>query len=114
MVLLSDELGTEAPYVEESYRRLYSCLMRPIPTDASGHSVLSQQDSAPPDLVAQAASLIKTYPECFWFWHPEAQIRSVGDVRLVVKHLREYGDRRAWLAAQDLYRCLLPLFKKTF
>ena len=29
------------------------------------------------------------------------------------KRLREYGDRRAWWAAQELHRCLLPLCKKT-
>jgi len=67
---------------------------------------------APPELVARAADLVKRYPECFWFWHSEARIRHLEDVRLVVEHLREYGDRRAWLDAQDLYRCLSPLFKR--
>ena len=67
---------------------------------------------APPELLAQAAALVKSYPECFWFWHPDVRIRSLEDVRLVIEHLREYGDRRAWLAAQDLNRCLLPLFKR--
>jgi hypothetical protein len=27
-------------------------------------------------------------------------------VRLVVEHLREYGDKRAWAAAKELKRCL--------
>jgi hypothetical protein len=33
-------------------------------------------------------------------------------VRLVVEHLREYGDWRAWRAAQQLHRCLSPLCKE--
>jgi hypothetical protein len=40
-------------------------------------------------------------------------VRHLEDVRLVVEHLREYGDHRAWREAQELHRCLSPLFKKT-
>ncbi len=65
------------------------------------------------ELVGRAAALVKKYPECFWFWRSEARIQDLADVRLVVEHLREYGGHRAWLDAQDLYRCLLPLFKRT-
>jgi hypothetical protein len=68
---------------------------------------------APPELAAQAAALVKRYPECFWFWRPGAEIRYLEDVRLVVQHLREYGDRSAWLAARDLNQCLSPRFKRT-
>ena len=67
---------------------------------------------APPELVARAVALVKKYSECFWFWRTGARIRNLEDIRLVVEHLRNYGDRRAWLDAQDLHRCLLPLFKK--
>jgi hypothetical protein len=67
---------------------------------------------APPELAAQADALIKAYPECFWFWRPDARIQYLEDVRLVVERLREYGDRRAWAAAQELNRCLSPHFKK--
>ena len=67
---------------------------------------------APPGLVAQATGLVKAYPECFWFWHPTAEVRYLEDVRLVVQHLRQYGDQRAWRDAQKLHRCLSPLFKK--
>ena len=67
---------------------------------------------APPELIERATELVRTYPECFWFRHPEARIRSLEDVRLVVEHLREYGDRRAWWAAQQLHKCLSPLFKR--
>lgn len=68
---------------------------------------------APPELIERASALVRNFPECFWFRHPEARIRYLGDVRLIVEHLREYGDRRAWWAAQELHRCLSPLFKKT-
>ena len=68
---------------------------------------------APPELVERAAALVKEHPECFWFRHPEARLRHLEDVRLVIEHLREYGDRRAWRQAQHLHRCLSPLYRKT-
>ena len=74
---------------------------------------------APPELCERAAALVRAHPECFWFWHPETlsqpqtRLRHLEDVRLVVEHLREYGDHRAWWNAQDLHRCLSPLYKKT-
>ena len=68
---------------------------------------------APLELCERAADLVRGHPECFWFRHPEARIRHLEDVRLVVEHLREYGDRRAWRDAQELHRCLSPLFRKT-
>ena len=68
---------------------------------------------APPELCERAAALVRSHPECFWFRHSEARIRHLEDVRLVVDHLREYGDRRAWWDAQELHRCLSPLYRKT-
>jgi len=68
---------------------------------------------APPELVERASALVQSHSECFWFWHPDARVRHLEDVRLVIEHLREYGDRRAWRAAQGLHRCLSPLFKRT-
>jgi hypothetical protein len=68
---------------------------------------------APPELVERATVLVRNHPECFWFRHPEARIRHLEDVRLVVEHLREYGDRRAWRDAQELQKCLSPLYKRT-
>jgi len=62
---------------------------------------------APPALIARAEALVREYgARCFWFRHPDARIRFVGDVRIVIEHLREYGDRKAWRAAQELQRCL--------
>ena len=69
---------------------------------------------APPELVERATALIRKYSECFWFWHPDARVRNLEDVRLVVENLRKYGDRRAWWDAQDLHKCLSPLFRKTY
>lgn len=61
----------------------------------------------PPELVAKAEAAVREYEvQCFWFWHPEARIRTMADVREVIAELRRYGNRRAWLAAQDLQRCL--------
>lgn len=62
---------------------------------------------APPELIERAEELVKKYEiDCFWFWHPEARVRYLGDVRLVVHHLREYGNHKAWQAAQELNKCL--------
>jgi hypothetical protein len=69
---------------------------------------------APPELVERASALVKGHPECFWFRHPDARIRYLEDVRLVVEHLLEYGGHHAWREAQDLHRCLSPLFKKRY
>jgi hypothetical protein len=69
---------------------------------------------APPELIERATNLVQTFPECFWYWHPDARVRYLDDVRLVVEHLREYGDWRTWRPAQELHQCLSPLFKKTY
>ena len=44
--------------------------------------------------------------QCFWFWRPDAAVRTREDVQLVVKELRRSGGRKAWLAAQELKQCL--------
>ena len=43
---------------------------------------------------------------CFWFWNPDAPLRTVDDVRSVIEHLRKYGDKQAWRVAQELVKCL--------
>ncbi len=69
---------------------------------------------APPALCERAAALVRSHPECFWFRHPGARIRHLEDVRLVVHHLREYGDRPAWRDAQELHQCLSLLYRQTY
>lgn len=61
---------------------------------------------APPELVVRAMELVREFAECFWFWHPDARVRYMDDIELVIEHLREYGDKRAWEAAKELRRCL--------
>jgi len=59
-----------------------------------------------PEVAERAADLVRRFSECFWFWNPDASIRFTDDVRLVIEHLRDYGDKRAWDAAAELQRCL--------
>lgn len=61
---------------------------------------------ASPEVVALATELVRKFPGCFWFWHPEAKVRYEDDVCSVIEHLREYGDKRAWAAAKELKRRL--------
>ena len=62
---------------------------------------------APPELIERAEELVRKYgSQCFWFWHPDAKVRYLDDVGLVIHHLREYGNHSAWKAAQELHKCL--------
>lgn len=59
------------------------------------------------EVLQQARDLIKKHhAKCFWFRHPEASINKWEDVYLVVQHLREYGGRRQWAEAQELWKLL--------
>jgi hypothetical protein len=69
---------------------------------------------APPELAERATALLNSHPECFWFWHPDARVQNLEDVRLVIEPLREYGGHRAWREAQELHQCLSPIFKKKY
>lgn len=74
--------------------------MKPDPEDPN-------EEPLPPEVQAKAEALVKRFfAECFWFRHPEATIRTAGDARLVVKHLRDQGGRDGWREASDLLRCL--------
>ena len=68
--------------------------------------ILDERKVPASEVVALATDLVRKFSECFWFRHPEAEIRYVDDARLVVEHLREYGDKRAWAAAKELKKCL--------
>ena len=59
-----------------------------------------------PEVAERAMDIVRRFSECFWFWNPDARVRFTGDVRLVIEHLREYGDKRAWDAAAELQRSL--------
>jgi hypothetical protein len=65
------------------------------------------QIPAPPELVARAMEAIRQFDgQCFWYWRSDATIHSIQDIELVIQELRRNGDRKAWLAAQELKRCL--------
>ena len=73
------------------------------------HAPIARADAAETALatmIASAAALVEQFPECFWFWRPDARLASADDVRLVVQNLRKYGNREAWTAAQHLDQCL--------
>ena len=80
--------------------------MDPVHTSQPNPPGCVAEAALSPTLVDRAQALVRQYPGCFWFRHPEADIRTREDVRLVVHHLREYGNRKAWYDAQDLYKCL--------
>ena len=61
---------------------------------------------APPELVIRAEQAVEEFHRCFWFRHPEARVRYLDDIEVVIRHLREYGNWKAWWAAQDLRKCL--------
>ena len=62
---------------------------------------------APPELIARSEALVEKYDvKCFWFRHPDARVRFIDDVELVIHHLREYGNHEAWNDAQELHKCL--------
>lgn len=68
---------------------------------------------APPELIERAKELVRRHPECFWYWRQNPDFALFNDLRLVVRQLREYGDRETWFEAQDLYQCLSLHSKKT-
>ena len=61
----------------------------------------------PPELCARAVALARSYSWCFWFEQSRGCIQQLDDVRSLVRHLRENGDHRAWLDAQELHGHLL-------
>lgn len=72
--------------------------------ELSSSTVFPPSTPAPPELIEKALLLVRKHPECFWFRHPGARIRFIEDVRLIVEHLREYGNRKAWNEAQELLK----------
>ncbi|MEI6715763.1 MAG: hypothetical protein WCO60_18575 [Verrucomicrobiota bacterium] len=45
-------------------------------------------------------------PLCFWFRDSNAPIQTVGDVLLVIRRLRQHGNRETWAFAQKIQQCL--------
>lgn len=59
-----------------------------------------------PEVARRALDFVRQFSGCFWFRDEEAPVRYRDDVELVITHLREYGDKKAWEAAKELRRCL--------
>lgn len=60
---------------------------------------------ASPVMLACAREAIAAFPWCFWFRGTGAAVETVADVQLVVRRLRQHGDRRAWDAAYRIEQC---------
>jgi len=56
-------------------------------------------------LLALAREAVRAFPWCFWFRSADAVIETADDVRLVVRRLRQHGDRRAWEMAYRIEQC---------
>ena len=59
-----------------------------------------------PEVARRAKDLVRQFSECFWFWKEDPSIAYRDDVEAVIRNLRDYGDKKAWSAAQELRRCL--------
>ena len=67
----------------------------------------TESTPVPEAVLERARAAVKEYySSCFWFRHPEATVETAEDVRVVVEHLREYGDKKAWKIAQEIHKCL--------
>ena len=60
---------------------------------------------APQPMLASAREAVAAFPWCFWFRSARAEIETIGDVELIVRRLRQHGDRRAWDAAYRIEQC---------
>lgn len=82
---------------------------------AAGHDdflELLARTPAPPELCERAMEWVREYSACFWFQYSQTRIVHLGEVRRLVKHLRENGDHRAWRGAQQLQQCMLALVRE--
>jgi hypothetical protein len=59
-----------------------------------------------PEVARRAMEFVRLFPGCFWFWKENPAICFRDDVESVIRNLRDYGDKNAWAAAQELRRCL--------
>ena len=82
---------------------VYCCHLVKVEEPVAGYPV---RIPVTPEVARRAMDLVRQFPGCFWFRDEEAQVRYRDDVELVVKHLREYGDKTTWEAAKELRRCL--------
>ncbi|HOW67332.1 MAG TPA: hypothetical protein P5186_22760 [Candidatus Paceibacterota bacterium] len=53
-----------------------------------------------------AKSAVLNHAGCFWMRQPTAPLIDRSDVELVIRRLRENGDRAAWKVAHEIQVCL--------
>lgn len=83
-----------------------------VPVIDTSATTPRERTPAPPELAARAMALVDEFPSSLWFRHPEARVRYLDDVRIIVHHLREYGGWKEWKAAQELQECLSRNFNE--
>lgn len=61
---------------------------------------------APAAAIEMAHEARRKYPFCFWFQSSETPLHTVAQVEMVVRRLRQHGNRAAWNAAYQIEQCL--------
>lgn len=61
---------------------------------------------APREAVEMASQALQRFPECFWFRSPNAPLHTIAQVELVVRRMRQHGNRAAWDTAYQIEQCL--------
>jgi hypothetical protein len=62
--------------------------------------------AAPGALALCQEAVTRFQPLCFWFSDANAPIQTVGDILLVIRRLRQHGNRETWAFAQAIQQCL--------
>lgn len=53
-----------------------------------------------------AHEALQRFPECFWFRSPNAPLDQIAQVELIVRRMRQHGNRSAWEMAYQIEQCL--------
>lgn len=61
---------------------------------------------APTEAIEMAREALRKYPFCFWFQSSDTPLHTIGQVEMVVRRLRQHGNRAAWNAAYQIEQCL--------
>ncbi len=61
---------------------------------------------APAAAIALAREALEKHDSCFWFRSAEAPLETIAEVQLVIRRLRQYGNRASWETAYRIHQCL--------
>jgi hypothetical protein len=61
---------------------------------------------APAAAIEMAREALQQYPFCFWFRSDSAPLETIAEVQLVIRRLRQYGNRESWETAYRIHQCL--------